>query len=70
MYKIYWTENGPQSEDINELKEALQFCEEKRKMQREGKNISFITLVSENPNSVGNPGADDVSADYDWKKRR
>lgn len=70
MYKVYWTEDGPQSKDFDDLKMSLQFCEEKRTIQRNGGNVGFVVMVSENPNSVGHPGAADVGPDYDWKKRR
>jgi len=32
--------------------------------------VSFVTLCSENPNSVGRPGVADPPPDYAWKKRR
>jgi hypothetical protein len=74
MYKIYWTDHKNTAQGIytSTLQGALRICEEKR---REG--FSFVTMVSENPNSVGKPGVDAVEngkcpdgVDYTWKKRR
>ena len=74
MFKVYWTDfkNTPQGIYTNTLQGALRISEEKR---REG--FTFVTMVSENPNSVGKPGVDNVAAgklpdgeDYTWMKRR
>lgn len=56
--------------DGDGMMEALKLVEELRKEQREGGPIGFVTFCSENPNSVGNPGAADVEPGYNWKKRR
>ncbi len=54
-----------------ELTQALKFCEELRKRRREGERLSFIGMVSEDPNCVGEQGVSDVlPPGYDWKKRR
>lgn len=50
---------------ISDLGEALKFAEQKR-----NEGFRFVTLVSENPNSVGKPGVDVTGPDYDWTKRR
>jgi topoisomerase IA-like protein len=74
MFKVYWTDftNTPQGIYTNTLNRALQISEEKR---REG--FTFVTMVGENPNSIGKPGVDSVvdgklpdGLDYTWMKRR
>ncbi|WP_250455111.1 hypothetical protein [Caballeronia sp. ATUFL_M2_KS44] len=78
MFVVYWLDGdaGEQSQarhqkfDATALGEALRFVEALRKRQAEGDAISFVTLCSENPQSVGKPGAADPPAGYDWKKRR
>lgn len=73
MYVVYWTdEQGPKSKKFgsDEMKFALTYSEELRKLKQIGCNISFVTICSENPNSVGHPGVDETGPDYDWKKRR
>ena len=74
MYKVYWTDftNTPRGIYTSTLQGALRISEEKR---REG--FTFVTMVSEDPNSVGKPGVDSVENgvlpngdDYTWKKRR
>lgn len=77
MYMVYWTETQEghgiahgQSFGSDEMSSALRFMEELRRRQREGEHICFVTMSSENPHSVGHPGAADPSPDYHWKKRR
>jgi hypothetical protein len=78
MFVVYWLDGdaGAQSQarhrkfDPTALGEALRFAEELRKRQAEGDAIGFVTLCSENPQSVGKPGVADPPAGYDWKKRR
>jgi hypothetical protein len=74
MYKVYWTDftNTPRGIYTSTLQGALRIAEEKR---REG--FTFVTMVSEDPNSVGKPGVDSVENGvlpdgntYNWKKRR
>lgn len=74
MFKVYWTDftNTPQGIYTSTLTGALRICEEKR---REG--FTFVTMVSEDPNSVGRPGVDEIvdgrlpsGEEYTWKKRR
>lgn len=74
MYKIYWTDfsNTAQGVYVNTLTDALRACEEKRRA-----GYAFVTMVSEDPNSVGRSGVDSVEngvlpdgSDYTWKKRR
>lgn len=55
----------------NEISAALALMEDLRKRRRSGEKLSFIGFVSEDPNSVGEPGVSDKLPDgYDWKKRR
>ena len=74
MYKIYWTDFSNISHGIynNTLTGALRICEEKRRA-----GFTFVTMVSENPDSVGKPGVDSVEngvlpdgENYTWMKRR
>jgi hypothetical protein len=77
MYMVYWTvvDSGikyPHAKefDSRDMLAAMKFMEELRMKQREGKAVSFITMSSENPHSVGHPGVADPGPDYNWKKRR
>ena len=54
----------------NDLTQALAFAEALRKRQAIGEDLGFVSLCSENPNSVGKAGAAEPPADYAWKKRR
>ena len=73
MYRIYWTDgNTAYGIYTSSLPGALRICEEKR-----SKGYTFVTMVSEDPNSVGRPGVDSVEdgqlpdgTDYTWRKRR
>lgn len=74
-FKIYYTnEHGDaRSYDEETLAGALATAEGLRKNVRN----SFVTMVSENSNSVGRPGVDAVingvlpnGNNYEWKKRR
>jgi len=73
MFKVYWTSNdGVHASTFDGLSEAIKECEVLRK-----DGMTFVTMVSENPNSVGKPGVDSIvdgkcpdGVDYTWKKRR
>lgn len=75
MYKVYWTvpvNNEAFSEDFADMTLALSRAKSLRNSGR-----TFVTIVSENPNSVGKPGVDSVEngqlpdgTDYTWRKRR
>jgi hypothetical protein len=54
----------------SELTQALAFAEALRKRQASGEDVGFVSLCSENPNSVGKSGAAEPPAGYAWKKRR
>jgi hypothetical protein len=77
MYMVYWTTTDEdksvahgRSFASEEMSAALKFMEELRTRQREGERLCFVTMSSENPDSVGPPGVADPSPDYNWKKRR
>lgn len=72
-YKVYWTEEGVANSvdfDKDGMTQALHACEALRKRQREGDNVSFVSLCSEHPDNVTKMGVDVTGPDYDWKKRR
>lgn len=82
MYIVYWIRETTVEErvfdeeklvtsdylkfDSDKMTDALKFMETLRKDDRCG----FVTMCSENPNSVGKPGVDEVGPDYNWTKRR
>lgn len=77
MYMVYWTviDDGVRHAhakefDSEDMMSALRFMEELREKQRAGKEVRFITMSSENPDSVGHPGVAEPGPDYNWKKRR
>jgi hypothetical protein len=77
MYMVYWTvvDNGTKYPHAKEFESrdmgaALKFMEGLREKQRNGEAIHFVTLSSENPQSVGHPGVAETGPDYNWKKRR
>lgn len=74
MYKVYWTgaQRQPCSEDFTDLGQALKHAQQMRECL-----MSFVTMVSEDPNVVGKPGVDSVvdgllpdGTAYEWKMRR
>ena len=71
-FKIYWSDalNHPHAQDCAQLTDALALTEEKRKA-----GMRFVTMVSENSHSVGQPGVATVANgklpdghEYDWSK--
>ena len=74
VYRVYWSTVGinfklsPQTKDFvqDEMSAALKFIESLRKEQRQFKNIRFITMCSEHPDSVGYPGVDVTGPEYNW----
>lgn len=75
MFKVYYTNEYGEARSYNEetLSGALATAEGLRKNTRN----SFVTMTSENPNSVGKPGVDNVADGvlpngdvYEWKMRR
>lgn len=76
MYKVYWTEGDkpdtPCMADFDELKAALDYAQMLRSC-----GYDFVTMCSQDPNSVGKPGVDSVvdgllpdGTAYEWKMRR
>lgn len=77
MFMVYWNEVSaseptPHAHAFpsDQMVAAMQFAETLRARQRAGEALRFITLCSENPDSVGPPGVAETGADYQWKKRR
>ncbi len=77
MFMVYWSEGTdaggtPRSKAFaaDQMRAAMHFMEELRSRQRHGEALGFVTMCSENPQSVGHPGVADPPADYNWKKRR
>ena len=68
---VYWMENGvPAGKVVADLKELLSLTESKRKLRREGIDITSVTSSSEYVDMVGEQGVDVTGPDYNWKKRR
>jgi hypothetical protein len=73
MYKVYYTiDTTPYAEIFEDMTTALSATQFHRSLGR-----TFVTMVSENPNSVGKPGVDSVvdgvlpdGLAYTWMKRR
>ena len=76
MFKVYYTDpknNKPYSWDCDGLVDALTIA---KRFREEG--MTFVTMVSEDPNRVCKDGVDSVNDDnvlpdgtlYTWKKRR
>lgn len=78
MFTVFWlqmaancqVESSFRQFPADQMSAALKFMEELRTQQREGWDVAFVTMASENPNNVGKMGAADPSDDYDWTKRR
>lgn len=73
MFKIYYTDpvsDTSHSHNVPTLSEALRYTEGFRKL-----GMTFVTMVSEHPDSVGRPGVDSVvngktpdGVEYTWNK--
>lgn len=77
MYMVYWTlkDDGVRTAhakgfDSGDMVAAMDFMETLRFRQRAGEGVCFITMSSENPDSVGPAGVAETGSDYQWKKRR
>lgn len=77
MFMVYWTaveddRYTPHCQlfESSRMVDALAFMEGLRKRRRDGENLQFVSMSSENPDHVGQMGVDTVGADYNWKKRR
>lgn len=80
MYKVYWTERTQvmnlyedcsEEFESHEMLKAMALMESLRKDRRDGRSVSFITMVSENPDSVGQAGVDVTGPEYkdQWDKK-
>lgn len=73
MFKVYYTDpatDRSHSHNFETLTEALRHAEGCRIL-----GMTFVTMVSENPNSVGKAGVDEIKdgkcpdgVAYDWNK--
>lgn len=77
MYMVYWTftegsESTPHAQAFpsSDMRPAMELMEALRARQRAGEGIGFVTMSSENPESVGHPGVDTTGPGYKWTKRR
>ena len=73
MYRVFWIESDAACSEAfsaDALAAALAFAEALRARRRRGETLSFVTIASEDPRQVGESGAADPRADYDWVKRR
>jgi hypothetical protein len=74
MFRVYYTDpvsGVAHAHDTEQLSEALRFTEGFRKL-----GMTFVTMVSENPNNVGKTGVSAVKdgvlpdgSKYDWTKK-
>lgn len=74
MFKVYWTDQigNACAQDFIDMAQALLWTQDLRQRGR-----TYVTMVSENPNSVGKAGVDEIVDGrlpdgnmYEWKKRR
>ena len=77
MFMVYWTTyDGAaatphlQSFEPDDMRLALELMEALRTRQRAGEPLRFVTMASENPDVIGNPGVDVTGPGYKWTKRR
>ena len=73
MFRVYYTDpvsGYAHGHDLESLTEALRYTEGFRKL-----GMIFVTMVSENPDSVGKAGVDSIvdgvcpdGVAYDWNK--
>jgi hypothetical protein len=77
MFMVYWSTGDAdaatphaQSFASTDMLAAMALMEQLRTRQRAGEGVRFITMASENPDSVGHPGVDVVGPGYKWTKRR
>ena len=77
MFMVYWSvidagADTPYAQSFSDadMVGAMALMEQLRVRQRAGDAIRFVTMSSENPDSVGNPGVDAPGPGYKWTKRR
>ncbi len=71
MFMVYWIEGDGDESAVrghafpnDQMSAALAFMEQLRAQQRAGEPLGFITMCSENPDSVRHPGVADPAPDY------
>lgn len=83
MYMIYWVEKSgnsviPKSKlfQTSQFNESLKFTNDLRKRQETERDVAFVTMTSEHPDSVGKLGVDAVEDgrtpdghEYEWTKK-
>lgn len=73
MHRVYWMEGEAARTEAfagHALASALALAEALRRRRRDGEEVSFVTIVSEDPDHVGEGGVADPAPDYGWTKRR
>lgn len=77
MFMVYWTivADGAatphaQAFPPSDMVAAIGLMEQLRERQRAGEDVRFVTMASENPDSVGHPGVEAAGPGYSWTKRR
>lgn len=77
MFMVYWTVTNAQGAHPHaqafastDMLSAMALMEQLRTRQHAGEPLAFITMSSQNPDSVGKPGVDVVGPGYKWTKRR
>lgn len=74
-YALFWFQDGEPLVwffNSDQMGQCMQEAEALRKRQRAGEKISHVNFCSENPDSVGHPGASDPHPEYSkhhWKRR-
>ena len=77
MFMVYWSVVAadmptPHAQSFSDadMAGAMALIEQLRVRQRGGEAIRFVTMSSENPDAIGNPGVDTTGPGYRWTKRR
>jgi hypothetical protein len=77
MFMVYWSviegDSGiphATSFPATDMLGAMALMEQLRVRQRAGEGVRFVTMASENPDSIGHPGVDVTGPGYNWTKRR
>ncbi|QYF91765.1 hypothetical protein KY495_13255 [Massilia sp. PAMC28688] len=77
MFMVYWTVvegdvGTPHATPFaaTDMLAAMALMEQLRVRQRAGEGVRFVTMSSENPDSVGHPGVEAAGPGYSWTKRR
>lgn len=77
MFMVYWSvvegetwRPHATAFPATDMLAAMALMEDLRVRQRAGEGVRFVTMSSENPDSVGHPGVDVTGPGYNWTKRR